>query len=147
METALANGYKVCTVPQEMLSLAWPSVLPYIEQAFGDDPMQTPRDVYNQLEDGLADLWIVEKDKVLKAACITQVVPYPRGHALRIWVLAGEDIKKWKQAMDVLHAFARAHNCKRIEAFGRPGWLKLAKEIGFKDVRAMMTVPVDPATH
>lgn len=144
----LQTGYGVCAVPTEMIDEAWPAVYPLLEEAvqqsFG---VISSDDVYKDLISGHASLWIAEKDKVIKAACVVTLVNYPQGVAMRIWLLAGEGFAQWKDGIAHLESFARKHKCRFIEAIARPGLGKLAKDLGFEHRRVLLIKKLDLETH
>jgi len=68
-------------------------------------------------------LWVAW-DGVPVGAAITQIADYESFKALRIVALGGEHFR-WKEEADrVFDVFCHFHGLKRVEFYGRKGWLK-----------------------
>ena len=63
---------------------------------------------------------------------VTQVVDFPRKRVLEIFLVVGE-LFATEKLFNEVDAFARAHGCDLIRAFGRHGWQKWAKPRGWKN--------------
>ena len=95
-------------------------------------------DHYDTLADlvrGQKQLWIVyDDDQYTKAVATTEINQWPKARKLRIVHLAGEDMDQWfDELINTLEYFARQNVCTHIEAYGRRGWVKQSKHLGFKE--------------
>jgi hypothetical protein len=56
----------------------------------------------------------------------------------------GEKLPRWKQPMlKLLQRFAKDHGCSVIESYGRPGWEKVFRNDGYKEVFKFYELPVE----
>jgi metal-responsive CopG/Arc/MetJ family transcriptional regulator len=83
------------------------------------------KDILAALEDGSmqsfaqGDTWVV-----------TQVIEFPQKRVLEVFLVVG-DGADLAALSDTITAFAQFQRCKLIRAYGRPGWLKHAKPLGW----------------
>lgn len=145
--TRLENGYNVSAVPTEMAQEAWPAVAHLLQEALDYGFGYMPEDVLAKLRQGLATLWVIEKDMNIVAACVTEIITYPRCNSLFIWLLGGADFKEWKEAMTALEMYARHNRCDYMETAGRMAWKRLLGDLGFNSPRAICVKKVDHSTH
>lgn len=117
----------------------WPDVASLLERAiiYSDGKYQID-DVYQFLKDRAMQLWVAfNNEGLLKACCISQIVSYPRKKVLILIFVAGIDSTEWIHFADVLKEFAMDKQCQSIEFYGRPGWEKLTKQLGFKKIHTV----------
>ena len=87
-----------------------------------------PEDFYESLMDENMQLWIASRDNEILASMITQVIFYPKKKVLRIISLAGGEMDKWIENIDMIEAWALSLGCTSLECWGRKGWLKILKD-------------------
>jgi len=76
-------------------------------------------------------LWMVGDGQ---AWAITQIQVYPRFKELLVAYLAGDGLDEWfDDLMDTLEAYARSHQCRHVEVFGRRGWKKIGAQRGYRE--------------
>ena len=116
-------------VPVEHVAQVWPMVEGWIRRVCDRDGKYRPDDVLARCRDGGAQLWVAWGPSTSSgqpgahAAIVTQVQRFPRRTEAEIWLVGGEDRKRWvPAALETLEAWARAQGCNSIEAAGRPGW-------------------------
>jgi len=63
---------------------------------------------------------------------ITQILDFPRKRVLEIFMVVG-DFQDLEPLFQALEAYAKAHACDMIRAFGRPGWAKYSRPRGWRD--------------
>lgn len=107
------------------ISSTWPYVEPLIEPAVTRSGTHRMEDVRKVLLNGSAQLWLQWTDKV-DAAVITEIINYPLGPIVRVWLGGSLDYGKanWQKLNDMIRDFGRANKCIAIECVGRDGWLK-----------------------
>lgn len=89
-------------------------------------------DIVDDLIAGRSLLWHVYLEDTLVAAFTTSVVQHPRRKTLFIEFMGGVDMKVWmKAALLVLKDVCIAMGLSGIEADGRIGFSRFAKENGF----------------
>ena len=148
MTTTLQTGCRLSAVPADMVPLVWPTAHELLKEAIEmNQGTATLEDVYRQLECGEATLWVAEMHHMILAMGVTEIAQYPRGLALRIWLLAGHDIQLWLEGMSVFESVARAHGCAFMEAFTRRGMAKLLRDLGFESKYAWALKKIDARTH
>lgn len=107
----------------------WEKIDPFVVKALKKwIPAWRPIDIMNYVKEGTMQLWIAysEEEKKVYGVCMTQVDSYPLMKMLRIFLVGGTDLKKWRD-MWVMEAekMARANDCKVMQASGRRGWLHI----------------------
>ncbi len=123
----------LCCVPIADLPFIWPQARPYVAKALERDGRNCywPEDVLKALLDATCRLWISWDDegKRVEAAVVTETIQYPRRLALRLWLIGGENMKKWGRPLrDMLEEYARSQGCDAIEGGLRKGWLRIGGE-------------------
>lgn len=95
-----------------------------------------PTDVLAAILTGQMFLFVaVEGDKI-KGACVAHFTFYPRMKALTAFLVGGEEMPSWIEAMDAATVqFAKSHGCGRMEAGGRKGWVRAA---GYEEYGTML---------
>lgn len=93
-------------------------------------------DLVRQIKRGAAQVW-EHGDSVV----ITEVLAYPRTKTLHYWLVAG-DLEDIMALEPDIEEWARGQGCIRFEAYGRPGWDRVAKHAGWRP-QAMLWVKED----
>ncbi len=66
--------------------------------------------------------------------CISEIKICPDFKILAFPIIAGKNMNEWLDDLVVIaKAYAKHHQCKYIEGYGRKGWLKALNEHGFKN--------------
>lgn len=99
---------------------AFNAALPLLRRALKD---ALPFEVFQQYQDGTAQLWLAFDGDDLKAACVTQTA----GDSLHYW-LCGGDGCDWRDLGNKIADAARG-SFRRLTMEGRPGWTRL---LGFE---------------
>jgi cobalamin biosynthesis Co2+ chelatase CbiK len=87
-------------------------------------------------------LWIAYDDKVY-GAVITEIISYPQMRTLIMHFTGGVELPKWKDEMlAILRKFAKDHQCKVIESYGRSGWKRIFKNDGFNSKFMFYELPI-----
>jgi len=108
-------------------SEAWARCRGWIEAALAAaDPLNTIADVERQVESGQAQFWPGER-----SACVTQVVDYPAGRLLNLW-LCGGDLKELRRMLPAIEAWARSRGCGAACLTGRAAWGAVLGKYGFR---------------
>ena len=103
----------------------------------------TVEDIKQQLHNNNnQQLWIAYDDKVY-GAVITEIITYPQMKTLIMHFTGGVELPKWKDDMlALLRRFAKDHQCKVIESYGRTGWKRIFKNDGFNSKFMFYELPV-----
>jgi hypothetical protein len=110
----------------------WADIESYIEGAAKyTHGRYTADDIRQTFKEGGQQLWIAYDDKVY-GAVITEIISYPQMRTLIMHFTGGVELPKWKDDMlAMLRRFAKDHQCKVIESYGRSGWKRIFKNDGF----------------
>ncbi len=80
---------------------------------------------------GTAQLWLIYEDRLLIAAIVTELRPYPK-RTMNVLLAGGTKMEIWlAEFIDRLKRFAKYNTCDRIEMVGRKGWLRKLDKFGF----------------
>ena len=119
MVTATENSWV------DSIKTAWAFARPLIEPAcqYGEYSIEMiERKVLNQKW----QLWTGEK-----SACITEIYSSDLGRCMSM-PYCGGDLDELIQNYDRMEEFARDMGCVQLFLMGRPGWLRVFKDKGFK---------------
>lgn len=117
-------------VPPAVAVAAWgaiePLIVEVIERAQGG---QSPDDVLTCIQTGRMQLW---REIDSGTIGLTEILEFPRYKVMLIYMVAGSGARDWiAQGQQQLERFARQHGCKFLEFMGRPGWERLARNLGY----------------
>jgi len=109
------------------LDKVWLVVEPELEKACRrSTDGTTTQQLYEWVKNREAQLWLCPD-----AVFVTRIVIYPHCKALQITSCGGKNMKRWlPEAKTLFEAYARFHQCDRMEIIGRIGWKRV-----FKDAR------------
>lgn len=82
-------------------------------------------DVFREVAVGNMQLWVVEQDGEVIAACVTKLVIRPLRKVCQILYVAGDNIGHWLHHVSTLERWAAAEGATRIEVMGRKGWKRV----------------------
>ena len=136
---------QVSVVLPEYIELVWPNIEQYMIGAaqytynrFNAD------DIKKGLINSPQQLWIAYNEGEIYGAVVTEIIEYPQITTLMMHFTGGKKLPRWKQPMlKLLQRFAKDHNCNIIESYGRPGWGKVFKNDGYKEVFKFYELPVE----
>ena len=131
---------RVFPVEIENIDALWSRWEPLVKRALRDDETVDPIDVRERVKGGHAHLW-VQWGTSLEGFEVTELVEYPKGRWLRIWLAAtAPDYKLDEDAFyDVLSAFRDTNDCRGFEWTGRLGWARRFPEARFIGVTLRTT--------
>ncbi|HYH17888.1 MAG TPA: hypothetical protein VD995_04660 [Azospirillum sp.] len=96
----------------------------------------TVDDVLNAVLAGRMQFWPGER-----SVLVTEIVTYPRLKAVRVFAGGGEANAALGEMLALerhVADFGRANGCQRIEGFGREGWARALRRLGYADTRVFM---------
>jgi len=127
--------WTVAAIPREGVRTLWPVVAPLlapaVEVAGGRMSMKT---VLDWLDDGRYVLWVAHADdRLVKAAFVTREAQYPLKRMLTIEICGGTQLADWLEtASAVFRAHSREFGLDGCEMFGRPGWARALRKVGWR---------------
>ena len=139
-ERSGAPSVDVLVIPANRAMIYWNQAKPILWPAL-DTGEIAPEKVIENLLAGNMQLWIAFDGEIIGGA-ITEVVRYWKVRSLRVIALAGERFEEWREPMDALfERFGQAHDCSRIELYGRKGWARRLPNYSVN--RVMMSREID----
>ena len=123
-------------IPPQQLETEWRNAAPLIRLAQKRiERKATMADIYDELERGINQMWVVKKEGRSIAAMTTTIEAHPRATVLKILLIGGFNMQEWLMpALNVIKDAAKKLGCDTIEADGRLGWAKHAPKCGFKEI-------------
>jgi len=115
------------------LDALWPHWEPLLKRALRHVETHNAEDVRQVVADGYAQLW-VQWSGTLEAFIVSEIVNYPRGRWLRLWLASTADgaILDDDRFEDATAEFRDAEDCKGYEIIGRLGWLRRFRDLRFE---------------
>lgn len=114
----------------------WSKVSPILQRAI--DYGTGEEDQYHILAAILnreKQLWMAVDGPKILGVCVTQIFPYALKKGCRLSYFAGDDCLReggWFVPMiSTIERWAKDNGCTQLEAWGRKGWERAAKPIGF----------------
>jgi hypothetical protein len=113
-----------------------PKVISIIKPSVDKSQRNTSMDdVIEDIMNARSLMWAVYIGDTLSAAFTTSIAEYPQRRTLFIEYMGGIAMAAWmKAALKVLTELAKKSKLDGIEAHGRIGFSKMAKEHGFKEM-------------
>jgi len=136
---------QVSVVLPEHIELVWPNIEQYMSGAaqYTYNRFSTD-DIKKDLITKPQQLWIAYDEGEVYGAVVTEIIVYPRMTTLMMHFTGGKKLPRWKQPMlTLLQRFAKDQGCNVIESYGRPGWEKVFKNDGYKEVFKFYELPVE----
>lgn len=115
--------------------MLWPVVAPMLAPAVEvSGGRLTMRSVLEWLLDGRYLLWIAHTDdRVPQAAFVTREARYPNKSLLTIDLCGGSNLEDWMSEADrVFRAHSRQSGLSGIELYGRTGWARALRRLGWR---------------
>jgi hypothetical protein len=109
-------------VRSEHIGAAWPLAEPFIRAACQRGPLPCDaEDLREACEQGVNQLWIVERNEEQVAAAVTGIRSDDR---TCIWLAMGGDYYAAARFMPQIEDWAKDHGCLAMRSFSRPGMVK-----------------------
>lgn len=122
------TAYHTC--PVERVPDLWPAVLPLVETGLVND--WTSEQLHAELIAGRAHLWYAtDSGGTIRAILVASIHSYPASRACQVWVVAGSLPDNWSAFLTYLEHWARAQGCSRLSLYGRPGWERKLRRLGW----------------
>ena len=131
------TGLMFTPVPTDYLDAVWSSVAKVLKKSVGTAKGKYEvDDVYDCIAKDDIVLWIVvdhDKDDDIIAAITTKLIEYPQGRAMAMDWIGGTRMNEWlPMAQETIAKYAKDHNCKYLEGYGRKGWGRWLGKYGWK---------------
>lgn len=131
----MSDAIAVQGVPAQMAQLWWPRIAHWCEEALGySGGLLDLEDVKQAVASRDMQLWVIHDGKGPVAACVTEIRRWPRASVLTVLLLGGEQMHSWVAALDdTLTRFAQSQGCKGLDCYGRKGWSKALRNLGWRE--------------
>ncbi len=131
------TGLMFTPVPVEFLDSVWTKVSDIMERSVKTaEGKYKVEDLYPEIVDNQIVLWIVadhDRDDEIIAAITTRLIEYPQGNSMAMDWIGGKRMKDWLPlAQERISHYAKIHNCKYLEGYGRRGWDRWLRKYGWK---------------
>lgn len=135
-------GDKIEGVRSDSILENWGSIEPHLQRVLTRiDSGHTVEDVLSKLQWQEMQLWCVND---WQAIAVTQISILPQHKVLAVVYVAGDGVDDWLPALShTLENFAAGLGCKYVEFYGRDGWRKKAKPLGFENAFSVMRLEVN----
>ena len=131
------TGLMFTPVPTEFVDGVWPQVSEIMEKSVKTaEGKYKVEDLYPEIMDNQIVLWIIadhDNDDEIIAAITTRLIEYPQGNSMAMDWIGGKRMKDWLPlAQDRISNYAKIHDCKYLEGYGRRGWDRWLRKYGWK---------------
>jgi len=115
------------TKPEDLQEF-WPLLVDMIGKAleYAHDKWSED-DVYDEILRQDKQLWVVYTQKDILGCVVTEIVGYPQGNRLGIFLLSGVDFDDWYPLRVEIYSWAKGYDCRVCEFYGREGWARKLK--------------------
>jgi hypothetical protein len=124
-----------------MVDTAWPLIQPRLAKI--PDMPSRDHDLRISLREGSKRAIICWTEESVDAVAIIKVAykPVPQ---LLVWAMAGDGLENWREPLqDALVGIAKELKLPRIRGYGRRGWARALKDLGWKEVSTVCELEVD----
>lgn len=139
------NAYRIEEVMPAHVSMVFNSARRWIDAGIDkSNSLHTADDLLGDIMRGHRSLWAIwemqsTKAMAMKAVFIVHYSTWPKGRALEVTGLGGEDMAAWfPQLNDTLTLLARNTGCSFIVGVGRHGWKKFLPKFGWVEGPVVM---------
>lgn len=127
----------------------WPMVAPWIAQAIGNsDTWRDLEEIKKLAKEGVARIWIgYNAEKKIDVVMVTETWIMDGRKVLVLRWLAGVNMSEWFQDWDLVESWASAQGFQDIHIWGRPGFAKACKSLGFRHEFTVCSKPLIRGHH
>ena len=134
---------KITDINTKDIDLVWPLVAEYlhsaVQEANGEYDLQ---DIYDALQKNMMRLWVTYDDfGIVKAAAVCTINFFPHKKICFIMFTGGVNVDEWctDQTLSAIESWAKENGASTMQVFGRKGWIKKLKPLGFKEKYWVLT--------
>ena len=132
----------ISAITPKMIPLVWHSVSHMIQMAIehSNDELDLC-DIKERLENNDMLLLTVSEGDNIVAALTVEKRDFASGKSiLNITTAGGADLHLWMNEIDrVTEDLAKEHGCSEIYIVGRPGWMRMLKDIGYGKIHTVVS--------
>lgn len=133
------------SVDKKDVQEVWPFIMPYLASALRHDNGEMSLEgVAAALIQGPMMAWLVIDNHEMQGVVTTHIIDYDCKRTLEIVHFAcAASREEWVPLFETLERWAAANGCFDIELIGRPGWRRVAPDMGFNETSVVMNKRVD----
>jgi hypothetical protein len=122
----------------------WPWVAPWIAQAIGaSDTWSDLESIKDKAQQGYAHIWIGrDQSDRIDVVFVTETWYMDGRKALVIRWLAGKEMDNWLGDLEWIENYAVNDGYHVVHIWGRPGWQKVCKPLGYKHEFTVISKPL-----
>lgn len=126
-------------VPRKSIDYWWPHVSVWIAHAIlAGGSTWTLDEVQTRLSGRTLQMWILEFDKPF-GVILTEIYDTAKGKTCAMPIVGGTRLSLGLLcSLQMIEAWAREQGCMRLEGMGRPGWVRILKEHGWRPVATVI---------
>ena len=129
---------------QEEVALRWAEIKPYVDRALEHSINEhTAHDWFLDIMHGHVECWEAIVDGKTTSFGLVRVNHFPQHKQLQIITAAGDGWDDYgPEALEYAEDVARHIGCARVTVWGRPGWQKKMKALGYEHAYTVMSKEV-----
>lgn len=123
-----------------MIPTLWPALLPFLERACRETPLETPRNLLRKALDGKAAIIVESDEGVILTVAVLEAHEYPERTVCLVAALAGRPgfLGRLPAISEWVDRWAELHGCAGVAIMGRPGWAKVFNQPGVEQVKLVL---------
>lgn len=138
--------HKPFRLSKENVARFWGAIEALLAQAIEAGATHHPSDVLEALTRGDADCWVKWTDEGISCAVVTEVLSFPRGLRVRVWLAGAKGGETdWREFDEGLCDYGRQIGASWIDIVGRIGWLKKFPKLEY--YASVMSARLDGDSH
>ena len=122
------------TLSQEEAAIRWGEIKPYVDRALeyslGE---RTAHDWFIECMEGKAEIWEAVVDGETRSFAVVRLSEFQQHKQVQIVTASGDEWDDYgPEALEFAEDVAKQIKCKYVSIWGRPGWRKKLKPLGYK---------------
>lgn len=126
------------------VELNWHLVAPWIAQAIGDsDSWRDLDEIKRCAKEGSSRIWIArDKNNEIDMVLVTEQWMVDGRKVLVLRWLCGKNMASWMEDLNILEGWAVSNGFQDIHIWGRPGFARACKSLGFRHEFTVVSKPL-----
>lgn len=125
-------------VPSPEVGAKWHLAEPWVRSAVNEGALSTTAEDWKaSCLARKAQLWLICAPEIVGCG-ITEIYETAKGLTCGVPILAAADFADLEALFDTVESWARAEGCVRLEGFGRQGWVRALKTVGWRPIATVI---------
>lgn len=126
-------------IPAERVAANWHFAEPWVRSAVEEGALSTTvADWREKCLSQHAQLWLIRDQEQVVGCGITEIFETSKGQTCGIPILAATDFGVLDALFETVEQWARCEGCVRLEGFGRQGWVRALKYVGWRPIATVI---------